>query len=67
MIVDDQPNQAGIDALPGRIRPSATRAENRTAISTEPPPKSNLEKVEQDFRAELIYLEWDAIRALLAE
>jgi hypothetical protein len=56
MFVDDQLNQVGIDALPGRIRPSATRTQNRAVISTELPPKSSLEEVEvalKDFRAEL--------------
>jgi hypothetical protein len=65
MFVDDQRNQVGIDALPGRIRPSATRTQNRAVISTEPPPKSSLEEVEvalKDFRAELVYVEWDAIQ-----
>jgi hypothetical protein len=62
MFVDDQHNQVGIDALPGRLRPFAARPQNRAAISTEPPPKSSFEEVAQDFRAELIYLEWDAIQ-----
>jgi len=48
-----------------RIRPTATRPQNRAAISTEPPPKSSLEEVEvalEDFRAKLVYVEWDAIQ-----
>jgi hypothetical protein len=60
MFVDDQRNQVGIDALPGRTRPFATRPQSRAAISTEPPPKSSLEEVKvalEDFRAELIYVD----------
>jgi hypothetical protein len=58
--VDDQRNQVGIDALPGRIRSSATPPQSRPAISTEPPPKSSLGEVKvalEDFRAELIYVD----------
>jgi hypothetical protein len=65
MFVDDQHNQVGMYALPRRIRPTATRPQNRAAISTEPPPKSSLEEVEvalEDFRAKLVYVEWDAIQ-----
>jgi hypothetical protein len=65
MFVDNQHKQVGLDALPGRIRPSATRPQNRAAISTEPPPKSSFKEVEvalEDFRAELVHVEWDAIQ-----
>ena len=64
MFVDDKHNQVGMNAL-RRIRPTATRPQNRAAISTEPPPKSSLEEVEvalEDFRAKLVYVEWDAIQ-----
>jgi hypothetical protein len=62
MFVDDEHIQMGIDAPPPRLRHSAARAQNRTAIATEPPPKSSFDEVAQDFRAELIYLERDAIQ-----